>query len=134
MTLKLLHWIPKKFLTSYHLPEIPAAIDHLRVSQDEIKWYYLSENPAAVHWLEMNQDKIDWDSLSLNPAAIHLLEANQDRIEWMIISQNTAIFAYDYYTMAAERSSIIIDELLSIALRPERVAQWREQGFDIQYC
>ena len=104
------------------------------IPQDNLDWNYLSQNPAAIHLLEANQDKIDWGCLSRNPAAIHLLEANQDKIYWNYLSLNPAIFELDYQAMSIKRSALINDELIAVALRPERVARWHDSRHDIQFC
>ena len=104
------------------------------IPQDKLDWACLSKNPATVHLLEANQDKINWFHLSSNPAAIHLLEANQDKIDWSCLSLNPAIFELDYQAMSIERSAFIKDELIAVALRPERVARWYVDGYDIQSC
>ena len=131
---RLLSWIPQYKLDWGYLSKNPAAIHLLEANQDKIHWGCLSQNPAAIHLLKANRDKIDWGYLSLNPAAIHLLEANQDKIDWGCLSSNPAIFELDYQMMSFERSALIKDELLAIALRPERVAQWHNSGHDIQFC
>ena len=134
MTHRLLSWISQDKIRWFYLSQNTAAIHLLKVNQDKINWFWLSGNPAAIYLLETNQDKIDWNYLSQNPAAIHLLEANQDKINWVWLSQNPAIFELDYQAMSVERSALIKDELLAIALRPERVTQWHNLGYDIQFC
>ena len=131
---RLLSWISQDKIDWRWLSSNPAAIHMLEANQYKIDWFWLSQNPAAIHLLETNQDKINWCLLSQNPAAIHLLEANQDKINWYWLSRNPAIFELDYQAMSIERSALIKDELLAIALRPERVAQWHNSGHDIQFC
>ena len=104
------------------------------IIQDNLDWDCLSETPAAIQLLEANQDRINWSYLSENPAAIHLLETNQDKINWTQLSTNPAIFELNYQTLSIERSALIKDELMTIALRPERVARWYNSGYDIRFC
>ena len=96
-----------------------------------INWNYLSENPAAIHILSANPHKIDWDRLSSNENARELLIANQDKINWEILSQNTAIFDYDYQTLAKERTRQIEEELLQNTLHPRRIQAWLNAGLSI---
>ena len=131
---RLLSWISQDKIDWSHLSSNPAAIHLLEANQYKIDWFWLSQNPAAIHLLETNQDKINWCLLSQNPAAIHLLEANQDKINWYWLSRNPAIFELDYQAMSIERSALINDELIAVALRPERVARWHDSRHDIQFC
>lgn len=107
----------------------PNAVHILERNQDKIDWQWLSSNPNAIHLLERNPDKIDWKQLSSNPNAIHMLERNQDKINWTLFSANPGIFEYDYEYLRA-RMVNIREELLAIALHPDRVMEWKHKGFN----
>jgi hypothetical protein len=108
----------------------PNAIHLLERNPDKIDWCWLSSNPNAIHLLEQNLDKVDWKQLSGNPNAIHILERNQDKIYWPLFSVNRGIFEYDY-DFLRERISVLRDELLSVTLHPDRIADWDKKGFHI---
>jgi hypothetical protein len=57
-----------------------------------------------------------------------LLSQNQDKVNWEILTQNTAIFEYDYQTMAKERTGLIEEELLQNTLHPRRIQAWLDAG------
>ena len=106
--------------------------DWVDKNKDKLNWRYLSLNPNAIELLKENPDKIDWVILSRNPNAIKLLEQNQDKINWDTLSENPNIFYITYnYSLIKERMNIIREELLSISLHPDRVMNWRKQGFMI---
>ena len=131
----------------YWLSENPNAIHILEQNPDKIDWHSLSMNPNAIPILEKNPDKIVWYWLSMNPNAIHMLEQtlsshsstsefnrtttppfggsivlqNQDKIDWDSIYKNPAIFGIDYKEMEM-RMNIIKEELISVALHPDRIA------------
>ena len=78
-----------------------------------------------------NPDNVQWYWLFENSIAIDILKNNQDKINWYMFSQNPAIFELDFQAMSIDRSALIRDELLSLALRPERVAKWHAQGHNL---
>ena len=130
------------FYTLKKRPKLNSRRTRYKMEHKQLSWipfnklyqYNLSLNPAAIHLLEANQDKIYWNWLLGNPAAIYLLKANQDKIYWNYLSLNPAIFELDYQAMSIKRSALINDELIAVALRPERVARWHDSRHDIQFC
>jgi hypothetical protein len=92
----------------------------------------LSTNPAAYRLLTVAfPSHICWECASKNPELIHLLSQNKDKINWEILTQNTAIFDYDYQTLAKERTRIIEEELLQNTLHPRRIQAWLDAGGSI---
>jgi hypothetical protein len=87
-------------------------------------------NPVATRLL--NPSNICWKCASKNPELIHLLSQNQDKINWDIIIQNTAIFDYDYQTMAKERTHQIEEDLLKDTLHPRRIKALLDAGLSIE--
>ena len=108
----------------------PAAIEFLTENPDKINICSLSTNPAATRLL--NPSRICWDCASKNPELIHLLSQNQDKINWDILIHNTAIFDYDYQTMAKERTRIIEEDLLKDTLHPRRIQALLDAGLSIE--
>ena len=88
-------------------------------------WVDLSKNPNAIDLLKEHPDKINWSNLSKNPnpTAMGILEQNQDKIDWKNLSKNPNIFEIDtyHYTAIKERMDIFRQELLEIALHPNRI-------------
>lgn len=111
----------------------PAAIHLLLKSQYKIYWYHFSKNthPLAIKHMRKNLEKVNWCQLSTNPAAIDLLKENQDKIHWYWLSTNPAIFEYNYSNMAKARSNLIHEELVSVALHPDRVSKWLQEGLTL---
>jgi hypothetical protein len=111
----------------------PAAIHLLLKSQYKIYWYHFSKNthPLAIEHMRKNLEKVNWQNLSANPAAIELLKENQDKIAWYWLSKNPAIFEYNYSNMSKARTDVIREELVSVALHPDRVCTWMQQGLTL---
>ena len=91
---------------------------------------FLSGNPNAIHLLEANQDKISWNFVSSNPSAIPILEKNPDKINWNWLSENPSIFELDYKTMKKQMVDIYFEELMMVALHPNRISAWLDAGFE----
>jgi len=108
----------------------PSAIHLLLKLPYRIYWFHFSKNthPLAIEHMRKNLDKVNWQNLSANPAAIELLKENQDKIAWYWLSKNPAIFEYNYLKMAKARTDIIREDLVSVALHPDRVSEWLKQG------
>jgi hypothetical protein len=81
--------------------------------------------------MRKNLEKVNWHNLSANPAAIELLKENQDKISWYWLSKNPAIFEYNYSNMAKARTDVIREELLAVALHPDRVCAWLQEGITL---
>ena len=81
--------------------------------------------------MRKNLDKVNWHNLSANPAAIELLKENQDKIAWYWLSKNPAIFEYNYSNMTKVRTDVIREELVSVALHPDRVSVWLQEGLTL---
>jgi hypothetical protein len=131
----------------------PSMVDVLLANQDKICWETFSENTnlIAIEFLKEHPDKIRWCSLSMNPAAtrlikpcnicwscasknpelIHLLAQNQDKINWDVLIQNTAIFNYDYQSMAKERTRVIEEELIQVTMHPRKIQAWLDAGLSV---
>jgi len=133
----------------------PSALSLIKKHPDRINWFYLSSNPSAIHLLlqkphlivwgqfsknthplaiehiKKNLNRVLWSNLSRNPAAIDILKENKDRIDWYMISANPAIFEYNYPRMAKEKNDIIHEELMAMALHPDRVEKWLQQGYKL---
>jgi hypothetical protein len=111
----------------------PAAIHLLLKLPYRIYWFQFSKNthPLAIEHMRKNLEKVNWQNLSANPAAIELLKENQDKIAWYWLSQNPAIFEYKYSNMAKAKTNIIREELVSVALHPDRVCKWLREGFTL---
>jgi hypothetical protein len=84
-----------------------------------------------VPFLLKHQDKIDWTFFLTNPAAIDFIEKNINRIEWHSLTKNPAIFEYKYSNMAKARTDLIREDLVSVALHPDRVCKWLQQGLTL---
>ena len=89
-------------------------------------------NPNAIHLLEKNPDKIVWYWLSMNPSAIYLLEKNPEKIDWESIYKNPAIFGIDFKEIEM-RMNIIKEELIAVALHPDRIAYLFELEEELDY-
>ena len=111
----------------------PAAIHLLLKLPYRIYWFQFSKNthPLAIQHIRKNLEKVNWPNLSANPAAIELLKENQDKIVWYWLSKNSAIFEYNYSNMAKARTDVIREDLLSVALHPDRVCTWLQQGLTL---
>jgi len=109
----------------------PSAIHLLMQNPSRIYWFYFSKNthPIAIEYMKQNLNKVNWHNLSANPSAIELLKDHKDKLSWYWLSVNPAIFEYNYANMAKERTELIQDELISVALHPSRVCKWMNQGF-----
>jgi hypothetical protein len=133
-----------------------SAIEILKQHPDKIKWSVLSSNPSAMDLLMENpsrinlnqlcknthpkaiellktipKHKINWYILSSNPSAIEFLEENKEFIQWYHLSLNPAIFQYNYQKMAKKRNELIHEELLAIALHPDRISKWLQHGLNL---
>ena len=53
-----------------------------------------------------------------------------DKIGWFELSGNPSIFTLDYDWLK-KRMNILREELMSKAWHPSRIAQWLEQGIDV---
>jgi hypothetical protein len=111
----------------------PAAIHLLLKLSYRISWFHFSKNthPLAIVHMRKNLEKVNWHNLSANPAAIELLKENQDKISWYWLSKNPAIFEYNYSNMAKARTDVIREELLAVALHPDRVCAWLQEGITL---
>jgi len=112
----------------YNLSQNENAIHILENNLDKIDGYGLSLNPNAISILEKNLDKVNWSFLSANPNAIHILEKNLDKVNYEYLLINPNIFEYDYKQMELN-TSIFKEELVAIALSPERICKLYSQGF-----
>ena len=63
-----------------------------------------------------------------NPNAINILENNLDKVIYEALLINPNIFEYDYKQMELN-TSIFKEELVAIALSPERICKLYNQGF-----
>ena len=128
----------------------PIAIKLLEANPEKIDWMMLSANPSAIHIIEKNLDKsdntylcmnpnathliketdINWWQLSANPSAIHIIEQNLDKVKCFIL-QNPNIFELDYQKMSKERTWIILEDLVKMAIHPTRVQKLLDMGLDI---
>lgn len=109
----------------------PSAISYLEKNLDKVNFWGLCMNPLAIHLIEQNLNKCTWISLSVNRNALHILEKNPDKIFWTNISFNEAIFEYDYASLCKERTCILEEELMAVALHPKRIQKWLENGLTI---
>jgi hypothetical protein len=110
-----------------------AAIHLLLKLPYRINWFQFSKNthPLAIEHMRKNLEKVNWQNLSANPAAIDLLKENQDKIAWYWLSKNPAIFEYNYSNMAKARTDVIREDLLAVALHPDRVCAWLQEGITL---
>ena len=134
-----------------------AAIKILEANLDKVEWTELSNHssmwefankyapvehdirmqyreyytPERIATMDDNQISSACDFISHQPWAIDFLTANKFHIDYYELSVNPAIFTTDYTTPSRKRMELIRDELLSVALRPERVAAWRAAGVDL---
>ena len=104
------------------------SIHILENNLDKVDWKCLSYNKNAISILENNLDKVDWWHLSQNENAIHILEKNLDKVDWLNLIFNPNIFEYDYEQMKLN-TSIFKEELVAVALSPERICKLYNQGF-----
>jgi ribosomal protein L24E len=108
---------------------INAIYVNLYKDSDRNFWIDLSRRPNAIDLLKQYPDRIDWINLShnSNPDALELLQQNPDKIVWQKLSKNPNIFEIDtyHYSKLKERMDIFRDELLEIAMHPNRIDYFR---------
>lgn len=81
----------------------------------------------------------DWSSISSSKLS-PVYEDQLEPIDWSAWNQPLRPFsrtwedALNYQASAALRCAIIKEELMVVALRPERVASWRAMVYSIQDC
>ena len=111
----------------------PSAIHLLLKLPYRISWFQFSKNthPLAIEHMRKNLEKVNWHNLSANPGAIELLKENKDKIEWYWLSKNPAIFEFKYSNMAKARDGLIREDLLAVALHPDRVCKWLQEGLSL---
>ena len=98
---------------------------------DETDWEIFSENPNLVPLLEKNPRKIKLSYLCKNPNAMHLLEKYSylQYFNWNNLSENPGIFEIDYMKTKKNMVDIFFEELMMVALHPNRIMKWLEEGF-----
>ena len=97
---------------------------------NSIIWSRFCSNPndlAVEHIYSLslvnpNDRRIDWGNLcrNTNRLVFQILRNNKHKINWPIFLQNPICFEYDYEKMKC-RAEIFKEELLNLALSPERV-------------
>jgi hypothetical protein len=104
---------------------------------DDSGWRYLTENPNAISILEEHLDKINWYALSCNKNGVQILEKNIDKIacyaffDYKTFSVNAPIFEIDYETIS-KRCSIYKEELMQVALHPDKIEKYLQQGILVE--
>ena len=94
-------------------------------------------NPEAVAYLLQNVEAeypfgLNMHVLSVNPTAMDYLEKNPTKINFPKFWENPAIFEFDYQTSFKEKLPKLKDELLSVALHPDRIDRLLKQGFSVR--
>ena len=138
----------------YGLSQNSAAIYLMMANPDKIDWSFISRNPMSWPLVErfrmsnqqlrcaypeclknINEDDETVIALSHadKPWAIDIVKKQTYYVPYYLLSANPAIFTTDYLTPSRKRMELIRGELLSVALRPERVAAWRATGVDLSY-
>jgi len=88
---------------------------------------YLLENVAAEYPFGLNMHV-----LSANPAAMDYLEKNPTKIDFPKFWENSAIFEFDYQAIFKAWLPKFKDELLMVALHPDRIDRLVKQGFTVR--
>ena len=144
--LRLIEKYPEK-IDWCRLASNPYATHFLLKNMDKIDWYYFSRNPdiEACKVIHANPQKYSFRGLSYNtnpyifdnilkhfnseceycalcenPIALPILENKLGCVSWGCLIKNPSLFEYDYLAMSKLRTKIIYDELLSIAMHPDR--------------
>jgi len=112
----------------------PQAIDLLMQFPRYINYNNLSANtnPRAVKLLvEKHADEIVWREFSANPAAIDYLENHVEKINFTTFWTNPNIFAVDYQAMCKDRSALLSEDLMQVALHPDRIDRLCREGYSV---
>lgn len=110
----------------------PCVIDILLKNTDKIYWPYFNMNPhpKAVEYLKEHYELIDWTFISMNPYAEEIIVKNLDKINWKTLSKNPCIFQFNMYKCATvQRTQVYKDELIAIALHPDRIDAYIQKGY-----
>jgi hypothetical protein len=59
-----------------------------------------------------------------------MLRDNPDKINWYLLSKNSAIFELDYQKMKSNKREMN-QAIIAEAWHPKRVANWIEQGIEL---
>jgi hypothetical protein len=108
----------------------PSAIHIIEKNLEKVDNTYLCMNPNAIHLIKKIDININWWQLSANPNAIEIIEQNLDKVKCFIL-QNPNIFELDYPKMSKERTWIILEDLVKMAIHPTRVQKLLDMGLDI---
>jgi hypothetical protein len=110
----------------------PCVIDILLKNTDKVYWPYFNMNPhpKAVEYLKEHYELIDWTFISMNPYAEEIIVKNLDKINWKTLSKNPCIFQFNMYKCATvQRTQVYKEELIAIALHPDRIDQYIRKGY-----
>jgi len=110
----------------------PCVIDILLKNTNKVYWPYFNMNPhpKAVEYLKEHYELIDWTFISMNPYAEEIIVKNLDKINWKTLSKNPCIFQFNMYKCATvQRTQVYKDELIAIALHPDRIDAYIQKGY-----
>ena len=116
------------------LSKNPNMIDTLLNNKRFIYWPYFSMNPhpMAIKYLEEHPHLIDWSFISMNPSAEDIIMKNLDRVCWNTLSKNPIIFKFNMYKCdQVKRTQLYKEELLSVALHPDRIKKYLDAGYKL---
>lgn len=109
----------------------PLAFKLLMKYESEINYNNLAanSNPEAMAYSFKNSQ---WSQnlrlLSRNPSAITYLETNPEKVDWSVFWKNPAIFEKDYHAVVKERMPQLKEQLMQVALDPDRIDRLVEKG------
>ena len=108
------------------------AIDMLLKNVDKINWsnFNRNGNVLVIDYLKQHQDKIVWNMLCSNPLAEELFLMYPEKLEWFSLSVNPCIFTFNYKRCrTVVRTTLFKEELVAIALHPDRIEKYLKMGY-----
>jgi hypothetical protein len=112
----------------------PSAIQILERSQGKTQWGYLAYNKNAINYLIKHQNKINWNELiNYTDATIncmYILQNNNNKLNWIPVNEYTEFLKYDYYGLRIA-NQVLKEELIQVAMHPNRISKWLDDGIDI---
>lgn len=112
----------------------PSAVHLLFENTDKIDWYNFNKNPhpTIIAYLKEHPDQIVWATLCSNPGAEELFLLYPEKILWHCISSNPCIFEYNYKKCRTVfRTTLLKDELLAMAMHPDRIDYYLKMGYTL---
>jgi len=61
---------------------------------------------------------------------MYILENFENKLNWIPVSENTDILKYDYCAMRTANQALK-KELIQVAMHPNRISKWLDDGIDI---